>query len=151
QQLRSERNLFTILAAVIIIVACSNIISMLIILVNDKKMEIGILRSMGATSRSIATIFGFCGIVMGVLGSLLGIVLALITLKNLQHLIDFISHVQGFEMFNPAFFGETLPNQVSFDALVFVVIATSLTSLLAGIVPAVKASLVKPSAILRAE
>ena len=49
QQLRSEKRLFTLLATLIILVACSNIISMLIILVNDKKQEIGILRSMGAT------------------------------------------------------------------------------------------------------
>lgn len=151
QQLRSERNLFTLISMVIIIVACSNIVSMLIILVNDKKMEIGILRSMGATSKSIAAIFGFCGIVMGLIGSLLGIGLALITLKNLQILIDFISRVQGFEMFNPTFFGDTLPNEVSIQALGFVLTATALISLIAGIVPAVKASLLRPSAILRSE
>ena len=68
QQLRSEANLFTLISIVIIIVACSNIISMLIILVNDKKLEIGILRSMGASSASIAAIFGLCGVVMGILG-----------------------------------------------------------------------------------
>lgn len=151
QQLRSERNLFTLISMVIIIVACSNIVSMLIILVNDKRIEIGILRSMGATSQSIAAIFGFCGIVMGLIGSLIGIGLALITLQNLQHLIDFISHVQGFEMFNPAFFGDTLPNEVSFEALTFVLTSTALISLIAGVVPAVKASLLRPSAILRSE
>lgn len=151
QQLRSERNLFTLIAMVIIIVACSNIVSMLIILVNDKKMEIGILRSMGATSKSIAAIFGFCGIVMGLIGSLIGIALALLTLRNLQHLIDFISRVQGFEMFNPAFFGDTLPNEVSLEALTFVLTSTALISLVAGIVPAIKASLLRPSAILRSE
>lgn len=151
QQLRSERNLFTLISMVIIIVACSNIVSMLIILVNDKRLEIGILRSMGATSQSIAAIFGFCGIVMGLIGSLIGIGLALVTLQNLQLLIDFISHVQGFEMFNPAFFGDTLPNEVSFEALTFVLTSTALISLIAGVVPAVKASLLRPSAILRSE
>ncbi len=48
QQQQSDKNLFLVIAGVIIVVACSNIISMLIILVNDKKVEIGILRSMGA-------------------------------------------------------------------------------------------------------
>ncbi len=151
QQLRSERNLFTLISMVIIIVACSNIVSMLIILVNDKKMEIGILRSMGATSKSIAAIFGICGIVMGLLGSMIGIALALLTLHNLQALIDFISRVQGFEMFNPAFFGDTLPNEVSLEALTFVLTSTALISLVAGVVPAIKASMLRPSAILRSE
>lgn len=151
QQLRSERNLWTLLATVIIIVACSNIISMLIILVNDKKLEIGILRSIGASSTSIAVIFGVCGMVMGAAGSIIGTIAAIITLNNLQALVDFIGHVQGYDMFNPIFYGNTLPNEFSFEALTFVVITTSFISLLAGIVPAIKASLLRPSTILRAE
>ena len=151
QQLHSERNLWTLIATVIIIVACSNIISMLIILVNDKKQEIGILRSMGATSASIAFIFGFCGVMMGMIGSILGTALAALTLRNLQTLLDWIGNMQGHQMFNPVFYGNSLPNQISSDALLFVVVATALISLLAGIVPAVKASLLRPSSILRSE
>lgn len=151
QQLRSEKNLFSLLAALIIIVACSNIISMLIILVNDKKTEIGILRSMGATSGSIALIFGTCGIVMGVLGSAIGILAALITLNNLQSLVGLISRVQGYELFNSHFYGEVLPNELSFGTLGSVIIATAIISLIAGLVPAIKASCLRPSAILRAE
>jgi lipoprotein-releasing system permease protein len=151
QQLHSEKNLFTLISTVIIIVACSNIISMLIILVNDKKHEIGILRSMGATSGTIAAIFGICGIVMGTVGSFAGILAALLTLHYLDSLVGFISGFQGHDLFNPVFYGETLPNQISYEALLFVIIATALISLLAGIVPAVKASLIRPSAILRSE
>jgi ABC-type lipoprotein release transport system permease subunit len=150
-QLKSEKNLFSILAAVIIIVACSNIISMLIILVNDKKTEIGILRSMGATSRSIAAIFGFCGVVMGLVGSALGILMAVFTLRNLDALIKFISRVQGYEMFNPMMYGDKLPNEISFKVLTVVIIATAIVSLLAGVVPAVKACLMRPSQILRSQ
>ena len=65
RELQSQKNLFMLIAVVIILVACSNIISMLIILVNDKKTEIGILRSMGATSKSIALIFGSAGAIIG--------------------------------------------------------------------------------------
>lgn len=151
QQLQSEKRLYTLLATLIIIVACSNIISMLIILVNDKKLEIGILRSMGATSWSIALIFGSCGIVMGVVGSLLGTFAAFITLKNIQGLVDFIGWIQGYEMFNPLFYGDSLPSEISVEALSFVVTATAAVSLIAGIIPAIKASLIKPSAILKAE
>lgn len=150
-QLQSERNLFTLISIIIIVVACSNIITLLILLVNDKKLEIGILRSMGASSWSIAGIFGFCGFVMGALGSCLGTIVAIFTLRHLQALIDFISHVQGYAAFNESWYGETLPNQVSTETLLFVLIATTLISLLAGIVPAVKACMMKPSAILRSE
>jgi lipoprotein-releasing system permease protein len=151
QQLHSDKILFTLISTVIIIVACSNIISMLIILVNDKKLEIGILRSMGASSGSIAVIFGFCGVVMGVTGSLIGTCLAVLTLKNLDLLVQFLSSIQGHNAFNPVFYGETLPNEISYEALVFVVLATGGISLIAGIVPAVKACMLKPSSILRSE
>lgn len=151
QQLRSERNLWMLIATVIIVVACSNIISMLIILVNDKKVEIGILRSMGASSGSIALIFGTCGVIMGMIGSIMGTLIAIVTLSNLQSLIDFIGRVQGYEMFNPVFYGNSLPNEVSLEALAFVIFATSIISLIAGIVPAIKATTLRPSTILRSE
>jgi len=151
QQLSSDKNLFKLIATVIIIVACSNIISMLIILVNDKKLEIGILRSMGASSASIAGIFGFCGMIMGVAGSFIGITAAIITLNNLEILVNLLSAIQGHQAFNPLYYGENLPNEVSFEVLLYVMAATALISLLSGLVPALKASLLRPSTILRAE
>lgn len=151
QQLGSDKNLFTLLAVIIIIVACSNIISMLILLVNDKKKEIGILQSMGTSAGSVALIFGSCGVILGLLSSLLGTFAAFLTLQNLQSLVDLLSAMQGHNAFNAAFYGDSLPNQMSAGALKMVWMATSFISLLAGLVPAIKASRLKPAAILRAE
>jgi lipoprotein-releasing system permease protein len=149
QQLHSERNLWTLLATVIILVACSNILSMLIILVNDKHKEIGILRSMGATSTSIAAIFGLCGITIGMVGSLLGMLLAWITLQNLQILVAWIGALQGHEMFNPLFYGNALPSKMSGHAIAFVLITTTTISLISGLIPAIKACMLRPATILR--
>lgn len=151
QQLRSDRNLSLIIAAVIILVACSNIVSMLVILVNDKKREIGILRSMGASAVSIALIFGLCGLVLGLIGSVLGTIAAVFTLHHLDQVVGFLDRLQGFQVFSPTFYGESMPNELSLEGLAFVLIATTVTSLLAGCIPAIKASLMKPSAILRSE
>jgi lipoprotein-releasing system permease protein len=151
QQIESDKTLFMLISIIIILVACSNIISMLIILVNDKKIEIGILRSMGASSASIALIFGFCGMVMGLVGSGIGTIAALLTLKNINLLTDLLSTLQGHQAFNKLFYGEQLPHELSYEALGFVMLATALLSLLAGLVPAIKASLMRPSAILRSE
>ncbi|MDP1880548.1 MAG: FtsX-like permease family protein [Parachlamydiaceae bacterium] len=149
QELQSQKNLFMVIAIVIIIVACSNIISMLIILVNDKKVEIGILRSMGATSKNIALIFGLSGALIGVMGSFTGIIGAVITLHSLDSLIYLLSQLQGHEMFNASFYGQILPNELSMEALSFVLLATLCISLIAGIVPAIKACLLRPAQILR--
>ncbi|MES2272726.1 MAG: FtsX-like permease family protein [Chlamydiota bacterium] len=150
-QFRSDRTLFMLIAAIILIVACCNVISLLVLLVNDKKKEIAILQSMGASFGSIAAIFGICGATMGSLSCLIGGGLAIFTLKHLDSLVAFLSALQGHAAFNPAFFGKTLPNQLSFDALLFVVIATPILSLLAGLIPALKASRIRPSSVLRSE
>ncbi len=81
------------------------------------------------------------------LGSAVGIGAAVATLLNLDALISFLGKMQGHDMFNPTFYGASMPNELSFEALSFVLLVTATFSLLAGIVPAIKASLVKPSSI----
>jgi lipoprotein-releasing system permease protein len=119
--------------------------------VNDKKREIAILQSMGASFKSIAVIFALCGTLMGLLSCLFGGLFALFTLRNLSSLVSFLSSIQGRSAFNPAFFGQSLPNSLSLDALLFVLLATPLLSLIAGLIPAIKASKIRPSQVLRSE
>ncbi len=151
QQFQSDRLLFSLLAAIILFVACSNIISMLVLLVNDKKKEIAILQSMGASKKSIAYIFGFCGTTLGLLSSLIGSAAAIFTLRHLDIIIKLLSAIQGHAAFNAAFFGKSLPNNLSFEALLFVVIVTPVLSLVAGLIPAIKASKIHPANTLRGE
>ncbi len=151
QQFQSDRLILTLVAIIIIIVACSNIISLLMLLINDKKKEIAILQSMGASKTSIAFIFGFCGFTMGMLSSLIGTAAALFTLKHLDVLVNFLSLIQGHNAFNVAFFGNKLPNILSMDALTFVLIATPIIALTAGLIPAIKACKLHPSSILRGD
>jgi len=150
-QFQSDKMLFTLIGIIILGVACCNIISLLILLVNDKKKEIGILQAMGASTRSIALIFTLCGAGMGILSSFIGIGAALMTLHNIDTIVHFLSFLQGHEMFNTLFYGKSLPNALSSEALRFILITTPLLSLLAGLVPALKACRLRPSAILRSE
>ncbi|MCC6128035.1 MAG: ABC transporter permease [Chlamydiae bacterium] len=151
QQFQSDRTLFLLIAAIILIVACCNIISLLVLLVNDKKKEIAILHALGAPFSSIAAIFGLCGMIMGCAACLLGSLGAIFTLHHLGTLVSWLSALQGHAAFHPAFFGSALPNQLSYDALYFVLIATPLLSLTAGLIPALKAARIRPSSVLRAE
>lgn len=151
QQFQSDKTLFTLLGMIILIVACSNIISFLVLLVNDKKREIGILMAMGASRRSIGAIFATCGVVIGSIGCILGTLTAIITLRNIDPLVSLLSKIQGHDMFNAVFYGSSLQSEVSHGALLFVLIITPIISLLAGLVPAWKASRLKPTTLLRAE
>ncbi len=149
QQFESDKVLFTLIGAIILIVACCNIISLLILLISDKKQEIGILQAMGARKKSIALIFGLSGALMGLIGSLIGTGLAFLTLYNIDHVVRFLSFMQGHQAFNALFFGKSLPSQLSVNALVFVLVATPLLACLAGLIPAIKACSLKPSEILK--
>lgn len=151
QQFQSDRTLFTFLGLIVLIVACSNIVSFLILLIQDKKQEIGILQALGASKKSIALIFGGCGAAIGLAASLLGTFGAFLTLRNLDAIVKFLSVLQGHPSFNPAFYGSSLPSEMSVSALLFVAIVTPLLSLIAGLIPAWKACKLSPSAILRSE
>ena len=151
EQFQSDKLLFMLVGIIILVVACSNIISLLVLLVNDKKKEIGIMQSMGASKMSIAAIFGVCGITLGILSSALGALGAYLTLLNIDHVVGFLSFMQGHEAFNAAFYGKNLPSTLSSSALTFILIVTPLMALIAGLVPAIKACRLRPSNILRCE
>ncbi len=150
-QFQSDRYLFMLVGVLILTVACSNVISLLLLLVNDKKHEIGILLSLGATKKSIAFIFGGIGITVGFISSLIGISLAYFTLSHIDLFVNLLSSLEGRDAFSPIFYGDSLPNTMSIKALLFVLIASPILSLLAGLIPAIKACKLKPSAILRSE
>lgn len=149
QQFDSDKYLFTLIGVIILLVACTNIISLLVLLVSDKKKEIGILRAMGAKRRSIATIFALSGGSLGFFSCLLGVFLAFLTLRNIDSVVSFLSFLQGHEAFNVQFFGQSLPHEMSPRALVFAAIATPLFALLAGLFPAIKAARLNPCESLR--
>ena len=151
EQLSSDKTLFTLIAIIIIMVACTNIISMLILLVNDKRKEIGILQAMGASKRSIVFIFGGCGLTIGMLSGLMGTVFAYFTLKHIGPLINLLNKMQGHPVFNPAFFGDALPTTLNFNAFLFVMIATAILSIFAALFPACKAMQLNTTEILKSE
>jgi len=151
QQFRSDKYLFALVGIIILIVACCNIVSFLILLVNDKKKEIAILESMGASKKSIACIFGACGIVIGTIGCAVGILAAAVTLRNIDTIVKILSVLQGHDAFSQTFYGSRLPDTLSRGSAVFLLIATPILSVLAGLIPALKACKLNPSIVLRSE
>lgn len=149
QQFQSDRILFSMIAGIILLVACSNIISMLILLVNDKKKEIAMLYAMGASRKNILSIFVLCGLIIGLSSCILGFLLAVLTLHNLDAILHFLGYLQGHDLFQASFFGDTLPNQMSMQAIFFVILLTPILSILAGLIPAWKACNIRASNILR--
>lgn len=150
-QFASDRYLFILVGVIILMVACCNIISQLVILVDNKKKEIGVLLAMGASKTSIVCIFGFCGMTMGLISSCIGIAAGMFTLKHLDLVVSALSFLQGQALLNPVFFGQTIPSEFSPQAIQFVLITTPILSLLAALAPAIKTCYLNVSSILRSE
>lgn len=150
-QFQSDRDLFMLIGVIILLVAVCNIITLLLLLVHDKKTEIGIFLSLGASKTKISTIFALAGIILGGLSTLIGSALAYFTLRNIDGLIGILNMLEGKDVFNAAFYGSKLPSEFSMAAFMFIVIAAPLLSLGAGLIPAIKACKLRPSQILRSE
>lgn len=149
QQFASDRLLFSLLSLIIMAVASANIVSFLVIMVYERRHEIGILRAMGATASSLAMIFGGAGLILGVTGAAIGTIFGVLTLTYLEQVIAFLSFLQGHPAFQASFFGGKLPNEISTSALCFVWLAAPVLATLSGVLPALRSSRLKPAEILR--
>lgn len=150
-QLSSERNLFRLLALIIIIVASSNITSLLLILVFTKKQEIAVLRAFGASKKQIGSIFTLAGLFIGSSGLLLGVLTAGITMHFLPNILDLLGKLQGHDVLAQAFYGSSVPTNISSSALTFVLISTLLISALSGAFAAISACRLNISQALKGE
>lgn len=151
QQFHSDKSLFMIVGLLILLVACCNILSALVLLVNDKKRELGILQAMGVSRKSLLGIFGLCALSIGGISGGLGTLAALCTLRYIDGVAHLLGKLQGHELFQPSLYGNALPHTVSSDALLFTALCTLLLSLLAALVPALKACRLPLSSLLRSE
>ena len=139
-----EKWLFTLILSLIIMVAAFNIVSSLVMIVMEKTREIGILKSMGAASKGIMKIFLMEGIVVGILGTTIGSILAF-TLCYIQETFGLIT------LPPEVYIIDKLPMDMHlFDFAVVAIIGISLC-LLASVYPAFKASRLTPVESIRYE
>jgi lipoprotein-releasing system permease protein len=142
--LKLEKTAMFIILALIVLVAAFNIISTLIMVVMSKGRDIAILKSMGATSKGIMKIFVYEGLVIGLTGTVLGVIggLTLCELLSKYHFIKVPSDVYPFT---------TLPVKILPMDVTLVAVAAALITLLATLYPSWQASKIDPAVALRYE
>ena len=147
-----EKNVMFVILTLIILVATFNIISSMIMLVQTKKSDIALMRTMGASKYLIIRIFMLTGSIIGILGTIIGAIFGIILSINIETIRNFISTLLGKELFSPQiYFLSTLPSNINFNE-VFVVMGLSVSlTLLASMFPAWKASKISPAEALRYE
>ncbi|WP_404436945.1 lipoprotein-releasing ABC transporter permease subunit [Stutzerimonas chloritidismutans] len=150
--MKMEKTMIGLLLMLIVAVAAFNIIATLIMVVADKRADIAILRTLGATPREIMAIFMVQGSIIGLTGTLIGTVLGVLGALNVSALVAWLEKVSGQHIFSSdVYFISTLPSELRLEDVLLVVLAALTLSFLATVYPAWRAAQTQPAEALRYE
>jgi len=147
-----QKDTMFIVLGMIVMVAAFNVISSLIMLVKDKRADIAVLRTIGASSAAIMRIFLMCGAFVGITGTVIGTALGLAVVRNIvaiQHIIEDISGGRVFD--STVFMLSALPDKIDWGDVARVVVLGLGLSLLATLYPSWRAARTDPVEALRHE
>lgn len=150
--LRTEKTVMFVILSLIVVVAAFGIASTLFMVVMEKTRDIAILKSMGATPFSIMKIFVLEGMIIGSVGTLLGVVSGLLISLNLQGIVDGVKRLTGYELFSrDVYYLDHFPSRVvPLDVTVIALTALAI-SFIATLYPAWQAGRRIPAEALRYE
>jgi len=148
--LKTEKMVMFVILLLIVAVAAFNIVSTLIMMVTDKQADIAILRTLGMKPRGIMAIFMVQGTMIGLFGTLIGIVLGVTLALNVESLIAQLEVFLGYE-FLPAdvYYISDLPSDLHWDDVIVIGVISFILSLLSTIYPSWRASKIRPAEALR--
>ena len=150
--LKTEKMVMFIILTLIVLVAAFGIASTLFMVVMEKTRDIAILKSMGATGLSIMKIFVLEGLIIGVIGTILGVASGLLIALNLEPIINVIEKVTGLNFFSKdVYYLDHFPSLVVPSDVVLISVTAVLISFIATLYPAWQASRMLPAEALRYE
>jgi lipoprotein-releasing system permease protein len=147
-----ETTILNILLFLIIAVAGFGILATFFMIVVEKTRDIGILKSLGAPSKGIMAIFLSYGLSLGTAGAVVGMVLGLIFVVNINQIAGLLESVTGREVFDPTvYYFQEIPTIISPLTVGWIVLGAMMIAILASVLPAIRAARLHPVEALRYE
>jgi lipoprotein-releasing system permease protein len=147
-----EKRMMFLILGLIVLVAAINIISTLVMAVIDKQADIAILRTLGAAPRSILQIFMVQGMVLGVLGTLAGVVVGIITALNIDVIVPAIERAFSIKFLSKdVYLIPDLPSDLQVNDVVSIALMALVLSFVATLYPSWRAARTNPAEALRYE
>ena len=152
EAVQSQKRMIGVILTLIVAVAAFNLVSTLVMTVVDKRGEIAILRTLGASPRSVMTVFVVHGLVNGIAGTLLGLTCGLLLATNLDTLVPALEQLLRTKLVpSDIYLIDHLPSDPRAADIVPIVIASLALSLAATLYPSWRASRLEPARALRNE
>jgi lipoprotein-releasing system permease protein len=148
----TEKMVMFLILSLLVGIAAFNIVSTLVMAVQDKQPDIAILRTLGATPRSVMAIFMVQGAVIGVAGTAFGITLGVVLALNVQTLVPLLELATHHQFLDPSiYYISDLPSQLRSSDVIHIGALSLSLGLLSTLYPAWRASRVQPAEALRYE
>lgn len=150
--IRIEKTMMALILLLIVAVAAFNIVAMLVMVVTDKRTDIAILRTLGASPRRVMGVFLTQGLVIGWFGVALGVALGVTLALNVDSIVPVLERLFGFRVMNPdVYYITRIPSELHWDNVAWIGGAALALTGLATVYPALRASRVAPAEALRYE
>jgi len=152
QALEMEDNVMFLILSILVLIASMNIVSGLIMLVKNKGRDIGVLRTLGVTQNSILKIFFLCGVSVGVVGTVFGLVFGCLITFYIEPIFDLLDYILGGGVWDPSVrYLSRLPAKLELTDVISTVCLSLFLSFTVTIFPARRASKMNPVEALRYE
>jgi len=147
-----EKRVMFVILALIVAVAAFNIVSTLVMAVTDKRADIAILRTLGASPHSIMRIFIVQGALIGVIGTVMGVIGGVLLALNIETVVPLIEHVFGIQFLaKDVYYISDLPSELQWSDVTVITSMSLVLSLLATLYPSWRAAKTNPAEALRYE
>jgi lipoprotein-releasing system permease protein len=150
--IRIEKTMMSLILLLVVAVAAFNIVAALVMVVNEKRSDIAILRTLGLRPRGIVGVFLTQGLVIGTIGTLLGLALGVVVALNVGTIVPVLERVLGFHVMDPSVYYITaIPSEVRASQVATITLVAFALTVLATVYPAVRGAATEPAEALRYE
>jgi lipoprotein-releasing system permease protein len=148
--IKIEKTMMSIILMLVVGVAAFNIVATLVMVVNEKRTDIAILRTLGITPRAVVGVFMTQGVIIGWFGALLGLALGLLLAFNVDVIVPVIERVFGMHIFDPTvYYISVVPSEVHWPQVVSITGAALLLTVIATVYPSLRGAATEPAEALR--
>jgi lipoprotein-releasing system permease protein len=150
--IRIEKTMMSLILLLVVAVAAFNIVAALVMVVNEKRSDIAILRTLGMTPRGVIGVFLTQGLVIGTVGTLLGLVLGVTVAANVDSIVPVLERLFGFHVMDPSvYYITSIPSELRGGQIATITLVAFLLTVTATIYPALRGAATEPAEALRYE